>query len=183
MTTFCNRRSRTRRGQNMVEFALILPFILMIFASLMELGRFARTKQSVQNLTREMGLYAYRRADDPTGTNFPNVIKAAAQTAQPVNLTNDARFYVGQVMRMPPANDPKIMQYDAFGNLTGARAKVLAAGLNGNASLPANVVLETNQIMYVIETYYRFTPVLPLVWKGLSAVMPETNKVYDASFF
>jgi hypothetical protein len=181
MTTFSPGWSR-RRGQSMVEFALILPLVLMILASLMELGRYARSKQGIQNLTREMGMLAMHRVDNPTGTNFPNVIRAAGVTALPVNITNDARFYVGQVMRTPPLNNAVIVQYDQVGNLV-APAQVLGAGLNGIATLPANCVLETNQIMYVVEAFYRFSPVLPFAWRGWQAIVPGTNKVYDVAFF
>lgn len=182
MTISCSPGRRSRRGQNMVEFALLLPLILMLLASLMELGRYARSKQALQNLTREMGMLAMHRVDNPTGTNFPNVLKAAGITALPLNITNDARFYVGQVMRTPPANNAVIVQYDRIGNLV-APAKVLGAGLNGIATLPPNAVLETNQIMYVVEAYYRFTPVLPFAWEGWKAIVPGTNKVYDVAFF
>lgn len=176
------RGSRAARGQATVEFALILPIILVLMGMLFELGRYTFIKQTATNLTRESGLLASRRIDSPTATNFPNVLAAAASMAQPVNITNDGRIYVAQVMRRMSDNQPAIVQYGALGNLN-APAKVLGGGLGGIAQLPANVVLQSNQIMYVVETYLRFVPVMRFRFANLDSTVTETNRVYDTAFF
>ncbi len=180
MTTSFERQ--WRRGQATVEFALILPLLLVLTAMLFEMGRYIVVKQTAVNLSREAGMLAVRRLDSPSATNFPNVIRAATSIAQPINLTNDGRIFVGQVMRRTSDNQPQIIQYDRFGQLN-APAKVLGAGLGGIAQLPPSVVLQSNQILYVVETYLRFVPAMQFAFGNLSSTINETNRVYDASFF
>lgn len=173
---------RTRRGQATVEFALLLPFLLVLMGLLFELGRFAIIRQNCVNISRESMLQAARRVDPPTTTNFPNVIKSAIAMARPINLTNDGRIYIGQVFR-DNDNQPRIVQYQAFGNFT-APAKVLSAGLGGLAALSpeASACLTSNDSLYVVETYLRFVPVMSYSFPGLSSVIPPTNRVYVSAF-
>jgi hypothetical protein len=170
------------RAQATIEFALTFPVIVMLLAMLFEFGRYVIVKQTAVNLTRETGMLAVRRIDSPTATNFPNVLAAAASIAQPVNLTNDGRIFVAQIMRRASDNQPAIVQYGAFGNLS-AHAKVLGAGLGGVAALPPTVNLQSNQILYVVETYLRFVPVMRFGFGNLNSTVGETNRVYDTAYF
>ncbi|HPA17593.1 MAG TPA: pilus assembly protein [Verrucomicrobiae bacterium] len=182
MTSSSHSSLRASRAQAMVEFALTFPVIVMLLAMLFEFGRYVIIKQTAVNLTRETGMLAVRRLDSPAATNFPNVMAAAASIAQPVNLTNDGRIYVAQVMRRASDNQPAIVQYGAFGNLS-ANAKVLGAGLGGVATLPSTVNLQSNQILYVVETYLRFVPVMRFGFGNLNSTVGETNRVYDTAYF
>jgi len=183
MTIFSDRGPAHRlRSQSMVEFALILPIMMLLLATLFELGRYIIIKQTAVNLTRETGMLAVRRVDGTTATNFPNVMAAASLIATPVNLTNDGRIYVAQISRRQSDNQPIIVQYGALGNLP-AKAKVLTAGLGGVATLPASVALQSNQVMYVVETYLRFVPVMQFGFVNLVPVTGESNCVYDTAYF
>jgi Flp pilus assembly protein TadG len=49
----CNRRARGRRGTAAVEFAFLLPFILMLLLGLWEVGRLIEVNQLLYNAARE----------------------------------------------------------------------------------------------------------------------------------
>lgn len=171
-----------RRGQATLEFALILPILLVMLGITFEMGRYTYMKQSAINVSRQVAMLATRRIDPASLTNFPNAIAAAATIASPIDLTNNGRIYVGQVMRRASDNQPQIIQYDRFGSLN-APPKTLTGGINGIASLPAHVVLESNSVLYVVETYFRFVPVMRFAFAGLSSQMDASNLVYAASYF
>src|SRR5436190_11295245 len=44
---------RRSRGQSMVEFALILPVLMLLFATVLDLGRLALAELSIENAARE----------------------------------------------------------------------------------------------------------------------------------
>lgn len=59
------RRSRTRRrlrrntsGQSLVEFAIVLPLLLLMFFGIFEFGRFYFTKLTLQHAVREATRFA-----------------------------------------------------------------------------------------------------------------------------
>jgi Flp pilus assembly protein TadG len=57
------RRRRRSRGQSLVEFAIILPVFLLLFAAILDLGRIAAARISVTNAAREG---AFQAAQTPT---------------------------------------------------------------------------------------------------------------------
>jgi Flp pilus assembly protein TadG len=57
---------RRSRGQSLVEFALILPVLMVLFATTLDLGRLALAELSVENAAREG---AFQAAKTPTDFN------------------------------------------------------------------------------------------------------------------
>ena len=70
--------SRQRsRGQSLVEFALILPVLMLLFATTLDLGRLALAELSVENAAREG---AFQAATTPTDINNTLPCPADAKT-------------------------------------------------------------------------------------------------------
>src|SRR5262245_7394374 len=53
-----HRKRRTRRGVALVEFAIVLPLLILLLIGIWEVGRVIEVQQSVQNAAREGGRQA-----------------------------------------------------------------------------------------------------------------------------
>ncbi|MFQ5528801.1 MAG: TadE/TadG family type IV pilus assembly protein [Gemmatimonadota bacterium] len=54
----CRRIRRNSSGQSLVEFALVLPMLLLVFFGIFEFGRFYFTKLTLQHAVREATRFA-----------------------------------------------------------------------------------------------------------------------------
>jgi Flp pilus assembly protein TadG len=62
-------RSRHTSGQALVEFALVIPIILMLMMGIVDFGRLMFALVSISNATREASRYASVRGSDLDGEN------------------------------------------------------------------------------------------------------------------
>lgn len=83
------RRSR-ERGQDLVEFALVLPILLFILMIILDLGRAVYYYSAIHNSAREGARYGIIYPDDPAG-----IEAAARDTAiglDPIAMTVTINF-------------------------------------------------------------------------------------------
>ncbi|GEM_PF-2726615 len=171
-----------QRGINTVEFALLLPILMMLLSIVVDMGRYVSRKQELISLTREAANLAARQMDSGSSTNFPNTMTQVATNAWPIDLLNDGRMYMARVYRTP--TNAVIQQFHQYGNLPNA-ALVLTGGFGGNATLPTHVTMVTNQTYYVVEAYIDFEPVMPLTGPMFNYLWnnAKTNYLYDIAYF
>ena len=74
-------RSRNRRGQALVEFALLLPFLLLLLLGVIEFGRAWNVKQVLTNASREGARYAVVYDVAITQTGVVDSVKRILATA------------------------------------------------------------------------------------------------------
>jgi Flp pilus assembly protein TadG len=70
------RCSRTERGQDLAEYALILPIFLLVVMSIFDMGRAVYYYSALQNSVREGARYGIIYPDDITG--IENVVRQKA---------------------------------------------------------------------------------------------------------
>lgn len=61
-------QSRDDRGASLVEFALVVPLLLLILFGIAEVGRFVAVKQAVNTASREASRYGSATGISPTAT-------------------------------------------------------------------------------------------------------------------
>lgn len=116
------QRSQRRRGQAVVEFALILPVFLLITLGVVDLARIFSAYISLTNGVREAGIYA---SFTTTSTaNSDNWCTGAALTPQDVRCPT--KFYNGSTIT---GGTPAINKKDNPDNLA-FRIALEAAGLD-----------------------------------------------------
>lgn len=89
---FCKQNSKTRcapfsgasRGQEMVEFAIILPLLVLFLVGVFDLGRLFHAAIVVTNAAREGARYAMMYPDDIAGIDGAAVAEA---TSSGITLT------------------------------------------------------------------------------------------------
>ena len=78
-----------QKGQDLVEFSIILPFLAVMIFGIIDLGRAAYYFSALQNAAREGARYAIVSPNDTTGV--VNLVKARAIGINP----SDSNFVVG----------------------------------------------------------------------------------------
>src|SRR6266545_1170282 len=87
-------RSRAERAQAIVEFALVLPILMMMLVGIFEVGRLIYTYAAVNNASREAARYGSAIGLDDTGTYLKyrycdGIKNAATRSAYFTPLTID----------------------------------------------------------------------------------------------
>ncbi|MGE5589961.1 MAG: TadE/TadG family type IV pilus assembly protein [Bacillota bacterium] len=78
------RLGRDQRGQSVVEFALVVPILLLLVLGIMEFGRAYSTNLSLQNAVREGARLAVTGSTD---AQVVQRVRDAAPTLDPVRLS------------------------------------------------------------------------------------------------
>jgi TadE-like protein len=74
-----HRKSSRSRGQELVEFAIVLPLLLLIVFGVLDLGRLFHALITITNAAREGARYGIIYPDDLTGIDF--VTRREAQSS------------------------------------------------------------------------------------------------------
>jgi Flp pilus assembly protein TadG len=85
-----HHRPQPTAGQSLVEFALVLPVLLLLVLGAMDFARMFSTKITLTNAAREGANYLSRHPDDAPG--FTNTVKAINAEKDSLNLDNVAIF-------------------------------------------------------------------------------------------
>jgi Flp pilus assembly protein TadG len=92
--------SRRRRGATLLEFALVVPVLMLILLGIMEFGWLTHNQLVVANAAREGARLA--AVGKPTATIQARIINQA----KPVTVTNDDIKLESALQPVPASNDP-----------------------------------------------------------------------------
>jgi hypothetical protein len=153
----------------MVEFALVMPFLVLMVFGLIEFGRGIDEKHSIATLSREAALLAAR------GTSLDSVAQAVLDNGADIKLSTSG----GSV-----ASAVEITKKSAI-----IRAQVKSKGYAGPSKLGAvgdtaatlgSLGLVEGTTVYVVEVFYTHTPIVPL-GKLFKVAVPTT--LYERAVF
>ena len=184
-------------GQSLVEFALVLPLVVVLALGVCEAGYALLDQHIVTKLSRE-------------GSNLISrdvTLDAAADammsmSTRPVDFDNSSRLIFTVLKKVATTGSPnydKVIAYQrheygalaAGSRLTMAGPASFGAAPNYQApnsdtntnlritNLPADLVLVRGGLMYVTEIYTRHTLITPL--DGFGITMPDT--LYSIAYF
>lgn len=166
-------RSSTRRarqsGQALVEFALLLPFFVLMIFGLIEFGRGIDEKHSMATLSREGAMLAAR------GTSLDSVNQAVIDNGADIRLSTRGGSIASKL--------------DVVANKAVVRVQVKSAGYSGLSRLGAvgdtaaslsGLGLLNGTSVYVVEVFYQHVPLVPLR-QMFSVGVPAT--LYERAVF
>jgi hypothetical protein len=169
--------NRKTKGQGLVEFALILPLLLLLLLGIIEGGRIIWAYVTVQNAAREAARYAvtgrpFACGTDPAGSPSPTAYCDDATRGDPwatqvytttrVKAIKDVARTVGKNLSVSTWADTDLNVYNAHKNTAGAfgiavigQSAVYTKGLGNFGGEPGwNVRVETYYNVEMIDPIY-----------------------------
>ncbi len=169
MSRFSERLRRGESGQGMAEFAVTLPFLLLLALGVVEVGRMLETAHAMSNLTRE-GANAVSR-----GSSMQAALSLTVQNQEAVGLGKGGRVIVSRVRVQ--GGVPRVVE-QVTSTPSGEGSRVGAPNDEATPYLAAGLV--DGRDYYVVELFIPYRSATP--FHGLVArVVPET--LYDRSLF
>jgi hypothetical protein len=192
-------RSRFSRadGQGLVEFALVLPVLMVIVLGIVEVGYALLDQQVVTKITREGSNLISR---DVTLQDAATAMKS--MRTRPVDFDNGSRLIfsvIKKVATMGTPNYDKVILYQRYeyGTLSavstlktkgpaafGGAPNYEAANSDSNTNLqitnlPASLVVVSGGMAYLTEVYTRHELITPVAHFGIT--LPD--KLYSIAYF
>lgn len=187
---------RDARGQSVLEFALILPLVLLLVLGVIEVGYALQDQHLITKLTREGSNLISR---DTTLEDAATTMKS--MSSLPVNFADGSSKVIFSVIRRGATtgspNYDKMVLYQRYeyGSYPGTSAvngsgsfggppNFQAANSDSNTSLrvtslPADLVSVKGGMIYVTEIFTRHTLITPVNRFGVS--VPQT--LYSIAYF
>jgi Flp pilus assembly protein TadG len=147
---------RDSRGVAAIEFALILPILVLLMLGCFEVPQFvllyqkiARTSSGVADLVAQ--------ADNPLTTNqITDIFISAQNMMRPYDLLNNGAVIVSSINN--PDNTGVIITWQARMGTDNTASK-LGAATATNPSLPSGIDPASNEEVIATEVYYNYTPI------------------------
>ena len=186
------------RGQSLIEFAIILPILMLIVLGVVEVGMVLLDEHVVTRLSREGSNLISRDTSLETAAEV-----MASMSARPVDFANGSKVIFTVLKRgatTGTANYDRLVMYQRaeFGNFSGTGlSRVQSAGgaiggppdykavdSDSDAGLrvtgvPANLVTVPGGMVYITEIFTRRPRITPLDRFGVA--VPET--LYSIAYF
>ena len=142
------------RGVAAIEFAIALPFIMLL-----TLGGFEMTRQIIINQKLEKSCFTISdivtQSQTVTKAQLAQTMMAAEEIMMPYDFPNDGLVIVTSVTKAVGATPKVSWQYTGGGKLS-ATTKIGAVG--AVATLPNGLVLNDKDNIIISEIFYHYTP-------------------------
>jgi hypothetical protein len=166
------RRRLGESGTALIEFAVVLPVLVLLLLAGLQFASLILLTQKVQRLTATMGdLVA--QAESLTAAQLDTLFVAGRHVLLPFDHDRDGRIIVSAVGRAGSGPAQVLWQRADRGGLA-ASSGIGAPG--GAAALPTGFILRDNETVIVSEAFHAFR-------SDLTAVIPAQPVVYEQGFY
>jgi Flp pilus assembly protein TadG len=146
------RFARARDGVAVVEFAAILPLMLLMYIGTIEIGQAVAVNRKVTQLSRTISDLVAQSTSNMTTTEMDNVWAAADSVLYPWKKAN-TKMVVTSIRRIN-ATTNQVIWSKASG--TGAVARTVGS----NITLPTGLLVNDNDTVIMGEVTYNYQPVV-----------------------
>lgn len=143
-------------GVGLIEFALVMPVLLLLLMGGLETSRYVLLHQKLSRLASNAGDLV-SRSDDIAVADLDQVFEATQYIVRPFDLGSDGVVVITSVGKQP--DDPPRVQWQRQGG-GGAAAVSQIGGVSQPASLPGSFVLRDFQDVIVAEVFFRYQPLI-----------------------
>lgn len=152
------------RGQAYIEFAILLPFLVLLVLSLIDFSCAIRANNIISNMSREGANLASRSDIAPQ-----DVMNALASTAQPLDMKANGTIVLTVVQGT--AGEPQIISQTGWQDASIAAISRIGTPTPHNPNPPAqnlgSLTLQPNRTVSVVEIFYNYQslfsgPLLPV---------------------
>lgn len=164
---------RCERGVAATEFAVALPFLMVLMLGGFELSRYVILHQKLEKIAYTVA-DVVSQSSAITNAQLNQAAIAAGTIMEPNDFSPQGLIIVSSVYQ-PQGSVPTVRwQYQGGGQL----ARESSVGLLGaTASLPGNMPLNDKDNVIVAEVFYHYTPLLT------GGVFTEGFDIYKATLF
>ncbi len=171
---------RNNSGVAMIEFAVALPFLLILFLGMLELANYTIQHQKIDKVANAMADFL-SQGSTVTTTDLDDFGQAVPQIMRPYNFNGTVIFSsaANSVVAVAPcpANNPCInWQY----RILGTDASHI--GSTGTIPvMPNNYPIISNQNVVIAEAFLHYSPILSISSNFVPAFTPQT--IYKVAVF
>jgi Flp pilus assembly protein TadG len=168
---------RGRRGAGLVEFALVLPLLLILIVNVVNFGGFFFDWITVENAARTGAQYAILGGASVTSPREATAAQVAAVVAADLGSLKNSSSYKGQVCTKTPSG-PGTSSATVTTTCTA-----IGAGGGSFPAAPSDTNSEADRyVMTWIDVTYTFNPLIPLGFKfprlNLYATLPGNLNIH-----
>lgn len=171
-------------GLAAVEFAVILPMLLLLSLPILDLARTIQANMILTNISREVANLASRTQDKPL-----DIMSAVAATAPPLQMQTSGIIYINKIMGNGPGKSNVILaQYKWTGGFnqsskvwancsgwavdgSGECNGIPSAGIAINDAMTNQ--LADGEVIYVVESFYRTNILFSSMNLGFGITTPQ----------
>jgi Flp pilus assembly protein TadG len=203
------RRPRRQRGIAAVEFALLLPLLVVLIIALVDVARAMQAQMILINLSRE-GANLASRGKLQLSENAQTIIGQVAASAPPLDMNKLGMIYITRIMGSTSNGVTKSIvleqyRWDDAANNRGYRVSNYApaskiwscsnwaSGTAGSCVVPSGSLapvvsmmsgqLVDGEIIYVVEVYYKFNMLFQTFTFGSFATPTLATDFYSMTVF
>jgi hypothetical protein len=167
------RSRRKERALAITEFAVLIPLLLMLFVSVVDISRIIYMRQALADLTRETGSLISR------GTPIEVALNQVVRTGFVFDLDESGSVIISRVRRRNEDDaTPWVHEQTFSGFLAGEVSRV--GQLDSEASIPGFETLPEGVTLSAVELAFAFEPLFPINNFGIN-IFPEI--IYQSAFF
>jgi Flp pilus assembly protein TadG len=153
MIRYLRRFLRSTRGNAAIEFALVLPILVVTVLGTVELGRFVQLYMKVQTVTGNVG-DIISRPEQVSAADLASLFSASPVMMNPFDAGPNLRIIVSGVV-VPSQNDPPEVAWQSAGG--GSLSVTSDVGTVGSAAnVPTGLVTFGGEALIVAETVYDY---------------------------
>lgn len=143
-------------GNVAIEFAIALPFLILLMLGSVELGRYVLLNQKLDRVAVTMSdLVA--RAETISQSEIDDILVAAGEVGEPFDLTGSGRVIISAVTN-PDGDGPLIAWQRAGAGSLDAASKLGTSG--GGATLDGDFAVREGETAIIAEVFFAFAPFL-----------------------
>lgn len=143
-------------GVAAVEFALMLPFLLLLLVCGFELSRYILINQKVEKSVYTVADIVSQQTSVTTA-QLDQIILAASEIMRPHDIGGKGRIILSSIYKS--GDSPPTVQWQYTGGGTLNRSSQVGSA-NAQATLPNDLDLNDKDNVIVAEFYYEITPLL-----------------------
>jgi len=196
-----------QRGLAAVEFALLLPILLMLLFGMIDAARALQANIIVTNISRE-GANLVARGNTQLDTGSQDIIYALMASAPPLNVNQQGMVYITRVMGVVKNgiyssvvldqyrwdDEERGLGFGASGYKPASRVYNCTTWSNAgkctafsSSSRPAVTImsgkLDDGEVVHVVETFYRYDMLLTSAATGALSLPTIGPDLYSMTVF
>lgn len=164
---------RSNHGIAMVEFALMLPVLILLLYGAVDLTRYILIAQKTEKLAHTVANVTAQSVT-LTQTTLDRVLTASGDIMQPFPMGTNGHIIISSLYRDASAAQATVnWRYTGGGTLV---ATSRLGNVGATPTMPANFTFDARENVIAAEVFYRFTPLLANPWFG-------TTTIYRSAFY